>query len=201
MKCSQCGSGNVQRRGNGFSHGRPVKKLYCKDCGAWTAHEKAEDIPITPTPEVEPLILRDRDRQIARLKEERSKDAKLIAALEVEASEAHKRGEVLEALRAPRKDGQPFKVKAISEGNLSINLPNGALIFGELRCCGFWVSRWFERAEAATVKAMLEEMAGLLRSGALQLPVAATYPLERAGEAIAHARQGGRGGKILLNCA
>jgi mitochondrial enoyl-[acyl-carrier protein] reductase / trans-2-enoyl-CoA reductase len=82
-----------------------------------------------------------------------------------------------------------------------LGLPNGAVIFGELRCCGFWVSRWFERADAATVTVMLEEMAGLLRSGALLLPVAATYPLERAGEAIAHARQGGRGGKILLDCA
>lgn len=82
-----------------------------------------------------------------------------------------------------------------------LSLPNGAVIFGELRCCGFWVSRWFERADAVTVSAMLEEMAGLMRSGALHLPVAAIYPLERAGEAIAHARQGGRGGKILLDCA
>lgn len=81
-----------------------------------------------------------------------------------------------------------------------LNLPNGAVIFGELRCCGFWVSRWYERAEPAVVAGMLDELAGLMRAGALRLPVAATYPLARAVEAVAHARRGGRGGKILLDC-
>lgn len=82
-----------------------------------------------------------------------------------------------------------------------LSLPNGAVIFGELRCCGFWVSRWYERADPATVSGMLDELAGLVRDGRLQLPVAATYPLARAAEAIAHACQGGRGGKVLLDCA
>lgn len=81
-----------------------------------------------------------------------------------------------------------------------LSLPNGAVIFGELRCCGFWVSRWYERAEPAVVAAMLAELAGLVRSGALHLPVAATYPLERVQEAITHARRGNRGGKVLLDC-
>ncbi|MBN8527186.1 MAG: zinc-binding dehydrogenase, partial [Planctomycetes bacterium] len=82
-----------------------------------------------------------------------------------------------------------------------LSLPNGAVIFGELRCCGFWVSRWYERADPAIVAGMFDELAGLVRDGRLHLPVAATYPLTRAAEAVAHARQGGRGGKILLDCA
>lgn len=81
-----------------------------------------------------------------------------------------------------------------------LGLPNGAVIFGELRCCGFWVSRWYERAEPAVVAAMLDELAGLVHSGALHLPVAASYPLERVQDAITHARRGNRGGKVLIDC-
>ncbi len=120
MGCKYCGSKNVQKRGRGFSNERPVSKIYCKDCMRWSSIDLDPNAPTAEIPipkEVEPLILRDRDRQIAKLKEGRASDAKLIAALEVEAAQAHKRGEVLEALRAVKKDGQPFKVKPISEGN------------------------------------------------------------------------------------
>jgi trans-2-enoyl-CoA reductase len=78
-------------------------------------------------------------------------------------------------------------------------LPNGPLIFNELRCQGFWVSCWYERAEPAMVTRMLDELASLVRSGALHLPVAATYPLARLPEAIRHARTPGRGGKVLID--
>jgi trans-2-enoyl-CoA reductase len=81
-----------------------------------------------------------------------------------------------------------------------LSLPNGAVIFNELRCCGFWVSRWYERAEPATVEAMMDELGGLMRDGRLHLPVAATYPLTQVQEAVIHARQSGRGGKVLLDC-
>ncbi len=79
-----------------------------------------------------------------------------------------------------------------------LSLPNGAVIFNELRCCGFWVSRWYERVDSGVVEAMMAELGGLVRSGNLHLPVAATYPLEQVQQAVAHARQGGRGGKVLL---
>ena len=82
-----------------------------------------------------------------------------------------------------------------------LSLPNGAVIFNELRCCGFWVSRWYERVQPAVVEAMMGELGTLMRSGALHLPVAAIYGLEQAHEAVAHAQRPGRGGKILLACA
>lgn len=79
-------------------------------------------------------------------------------------------------------------------------LPNGAVIFGELRCCGFWVSRWYERTAAAVVTAMMDELGGLVRDGRLHLPVAATYPVAQVHAAVAHAQRPGRGGKVLLDC-
>lgn len=82
-----------------------------------------------------------------------------------------------------------------------LSLPNGAVIFNELRCCGFWVSRWYERVQPTVVETMMGELGALMRNGRLMLPVAATYGLGQTHEAVAHARRPGRGGKILLNCA
>ncbi len=81
-----------------------------------------------------------------------------------------------------------------------LSLPNGAVIFNELRCCGFWVSRWYERVQPTVVEAMMTELGGLVRDGRLHLPVAATYPLRETQLAVAHARRPGRGGKILISC-
>ena len=82
-----------------------------------------------------------------------------------------------------------------------LTMPNAAMIFNELRCCGFWVSRWYERSDPAVVGAMIDEVAGLMRDGSLHLPVASLHPLERIGEAVAAARTAGRRGKVLLRCA
>ncbi len=79
-----------------------------------------------------------------------------------------------------------------------LTLPNGPVIFNELRCCGFWVSRWYERVQPAVVEAMMGELGTLMRCGGLHLPVAATYGLAQAHEAVAHAQRPGRGGKVLL---
>lgn len=86
-------------------------------------------------------------------------------------------------------------------GRQPLALPNGPVIFNELRCAGFWVSRWYERADPARIARMLDDCAGLVRCGGLRIPVAATYPLERAVEAVARARTAGRGGKVMLDLA
>ena len=82
-----------------------------------------------------------------------------------------------------------------------LSLPNAAVIFNELRCCGFWVSRWYERVQPAVVEAMMGELGTLVREGRLHLPVAAIYPLAETQQAVAHARRPGRGGKVLLSMA
>jgi NADPH:quinone reductase-like Zn-dependent oxidoreductase len=44
----------------------------------------------------------------------------------------------------------------------------------------------------------LEQVAALLAAGALEVPIAGTYPLERIGEAYATSREGHVRGKLVL---
>ncbi|HSP45016.1 MAG TPA: 2-enoyl thioester reductase domain-containing protein [Chthoniobacterales bacterium] len=93
-------------------------------------------------------------------------------------------------------DGTMVTYGAMSLEPLSV--PNGMLIFKNLRFTGFWVNKWYDAATAeqrAETFAPLFEMAkrGLLRS-----KVEKTYPLTEAKAAVAHASQNKRAGKIVL---
>jgi trans-2-enoyl-CoA reductase len=77
-------------------------------------------------------------------------------------------------------------------------IPNGMLIFKNLRFTGFWVNKWYEAATAqqrAETFAPLFEMA---KRGLLRTKVEKTYPLSEAQTAIAHASRNKRSGKIVL---
>jgi len=79
-----------------------------------------------------------------------------------------------------------------------VTVGNGSLIFSNLTVRGFWVSRWLEETRRERVMALYRELADLTRRGVGSVPVAATYPLERLEEALAHAARAERGGKVLL---
>jgi mitochondrial enoyl-[acyl-carrier protein] reductase / trans-2-enoyl-CoA reductase len=77
-------------------------------------------------------------------------------------------------------------------------IPNGMLIFKNLRFTGFWVNKWYDGATAeqrADTFAPLFEMA---RRGLLRAKVEKTYPLSEAKSAVAHASQGKRSGKVVF---
>lgn len=74
----------------------------------------------------------------------------------------------------------------------------GDLIFQEATLRGFWLVRWFQRAPRAEQARVFGEVGRLVATGALRVPVEATYPLSRVREACAHAAREGRGGKVLL---
>jgi trans-2-enoyl-CoA reductase len=79
-----------------------------------------------------------------------------------------------------------------------LTIPNGMLIFKNLRFTGFWVNKWYDAAtpeQRAETFAPLFEMAkrGLLRS-----KVEKTYPLSEAKAAISHGSQNKRSGKIVF---
>ena len=74
----------------------------------------------------------------------------------------------------------------------------GDLIFHEATLRGFWLVRWFQRAPRAEQARVFGEVGWLVATGALRVPVEATYPLSRVREACAHAAREGRGGKVLL---
>ena len=80
----------------------------------------------------------------------------------------------------------------------SLKVPNSFLIFRQIQLRGLWVTKWMERSTPTEVREVLLDLAALMVSGDLSLPVAATYPPERITEALTHAQEGGRDGKILL---
>ena len=93
-------------------------------------------------------------------------------------------------------DGTMVTYGAMSLQPLSI--PNGMLIFKNLRFTGFWVNKWYDAATAeqrAETFAPLFEMA---KRGLLQSKVEKMYPLSEAKAAIAHASQNRRSGKIVF---
>lgn len=93
-------------------------------------------------------------------------------------------------------DGTMVTYGAMSLEPLSI--PNGMLIFKNLRFTGFWVNKWYDAAspgQRAETFAPLFEMA---KRGLLRTKVEKTYRLSEAQAAVAHAAQGKRSGKIVF---
>jgi trans-2-enoyl-CoA reductase len=79
-----------------------------------------------------------------------------------------------------------------------LSIPNGMLIFKNLRFTGFWVNKWYEGAtpqQRAETFGPLFEMA---QRGLLHAKVEKTYPLSEAKAALAHASQNKRSGKIVF---
>ena len=79
-----------------------------------------------------------------------------------------------------------------------LRIPNGLLIFQDLRWRGFWISNWYRSTPPEAHRAMFAELFDLMRRGILHTPVERIYPLEDVTGALAHAAQGGRSGKILF---
>ncbi|MFL6590080.1 MAG: MDR family NADPH-dependent oxidoreductase [Chthoniobacterales bacterium] len=79
-----------------------------------------------------------------------------------------------------------------------LSIPNGMLIFKNLRFTGFWVNKWYDAAtpeQRAETFAPVFEMA---KRGLLRTKVEATYALGEAQVAIRHAMQSKRAGKIVF---
>lgn len=72
------------------------------------------------------------------------------------------------------------------------------MIGHDLRVEGFWLATWAKQQGVVTMLRLLRRVAALVREGVLQSHVAAVYPLEQVRQAVAHAVQPGKGGKILL---
>ena len=72
------------------------------------------------------------------------------------------------------------------------------LIFRDVNVRGFWVKRWLDTTPRAEIAATYARLAALVADGALRAPVAATYPLEQYRDALVHATQAGRAGKVLF---
>lgn len=72
------------------------------------------------------------------------------------------------------------------------------LAFRRISLRGYWVGHWFAESSRAEREQLFATLAGLIVSGDLHMPVAATYPLAQVKQAVAAATAGERSGKILL---
>jgi trans-2-enoyl-CoA reductase len=77
-------------------------------------------------------------------------------------------------------------------------IPNGMLIFKNLRFTGFWVNKWYEAATAQQRLDTFGPLFEMAKRGLLRTKIEQTYPLRDAQAAIAHASQNKRSGKIVF---
>jgi mitochondrial enoyl-[acyl-carrier protein] reductase / trans-2-enoyl-CoA reductase len=80
----------------------------------------------------------------------------------------------------------------------SLRIGNSLLIFKNLRFQGYWMSRWYQSTPLTEINQMFDSLAKLHQQGKLQIPVAATYPLEEILHAVAAAQESSRNGKIMI---
>ncbi|HSV38977.1 MAG TPA: zinc-dependent alcohol dehydrogenase family protein [Nocardioidaceae bacterium] len=72
------------------------------------------------------------------------------------------------------------------------------LIFRDIHVRGFWQKHWLDLTPREEVVAAYTRLAPLVSDGTLHAPVAASYPLKRYQEALSHAMDPGRAGKVLF---
>lgn len=100
----------------------------------------------------------------------------------------------LNRLLAP--DGEHVVFGALAKRPLCVN--PGALIYGQTHIRGFWMMTWMIKASMQAKAAVVGRCISMALAGELRLPVAGTYPLDKATEALRAAETPGRPGKVLL---
>jgi trans-2-enoyl-CoA reductase len=82
-----------------------------------------------------------------------------------------------------------------------LKIPNGLLIFKDLRFRGIWINKWYDNATPAQRMEAFQHLFEMAKRGLLQTKVEQAYPLSEAKPAVAHAARGQRSGKIIFEFA
>lgn len=94
--------------------------------------------------------------------------------------------------------------KVITFGAMSrqpMKIPTGLLIFKDIQFLGFWMTRWYQKATETELRAFYGQLFDLAKAGAFKTPVEKVYPVAEIRQAVTHALQGSRGGKVLVGQA
>src|SRR5581483_4699160 len=83
-------------------------------------------------------------------------------------------------------------------GRQPLRIPNGLLIFKDLRWRGFWVTQWYRTASHEDIHSMFKHLCPLVARGNLHSKIEQFYAIDDALAAVKHAQQSRRTGKILL---
>ena len=79
-----------------------------------------------------------------------------------------------------------------------LKIPNGLLIFKDLRFRGIWINKWYDNATQAERMQAFGPLFDMAKRGLLKTKVEKSYPLAEFQAAVAHAAQGKRSGKIIF---
>ncbi len=80
-----------------------------------------------------------------------------------------------------------------------LRIPNGLLIFKDIRWRGFWITKWYDQTGRTEWDEMFAALVPLVVRGRVRAQVERTYPLREVKAAIEHAQREGRSGKVLLD--
>ena len=79
-----------------------------------------------------------------------------------------------------------------------LKIPNGLLIFKDLRFRGIWINKWYDNATMAHRMETFQALFRMAKHGLLKTKVEKSYPLAEVKAAVTHAAQGKRSGKIIF---
>jgi mitochondrial enoyl-[acyl-carrier protein] reductase / trans-2-enoyl-CoA reductase len=79
-----------------------------------------------------------------------------------------------------------------------LKIPNGLLIFKDLRFRGIWINKWYDNATKQERMEAFRSLFEMAKRGLLKTKVEKSYPLAEARAAVTHAAQGKRSGKIIF---
>jgi mitochondrial enoyl-[acyl-carrier protein] reductase / trans-2-enoyl-CoA reductase len=82
-----------------------------------------------------------------------------------------------------------------------LKIPNGLLIFKDLRFRGIWINKWYDNATPAQRMEAFQHLFEMAKRGLLNTKVEKAYQLSEAKAAVAHAARGQRSGKIIFGFA
>lgn len=82
-----------------------------------------------------------------------------------------------------------------------LKIPNGLLIFKDLRFRGIWINKWYDNATMPKRMDAFRSLFEMAKRGLLKTKVEKAYPLSEAKAAVTHAAQGKRSGKIIFEFA
>ena len=83
-------------------------------------------------------------------------------------------------------------------GRKPLTMPNGLIIFRDIRVRGLWVTRWVENAPAEEIAAVYQDLASRVAAGRLVQPVDGTFSMENFQDALLRLEAPERGGKVLF---
>jgi trans-2-enoyl-CoA reductase len=82
-----------------------------------------------------------------------------------------------------------------------LKVPNGLLIFKDLRFRGIWINKWYDNAKPAERMAAFNPIFDMAKRRLLRTRIEKSYSLTEAKAALEHAARGQREGKIIFEFA